>query len=356
MGGTSAACHIAAGVAALVLSIKPNLTNIQVQDILQTTAKDLGTPGFDNSYGYGRVDASSAIEMVNHPLVEIIGSWLSGSSHAKDAGNNRALIFIAHSEHASSDMNLSSVTYGGQAMTKVIDRNYFSEGGYVYSAAYILKEDGIAAATSYYFIPTWSGTLPSAIGYAHVLLSNVDQTTPVGAFTSSGSTSNPVTTSSLATSFGDMVIDAATCGNAGSYTLGNGFIKGIDQTMRSTATGVTGHKMATGAAETPSATFSGSVNHQVLIGFVVRLSACSKVLAAGYGLNSDFNGDCYVNYKDLKIIYDYWLNADCTEPDNCGGADFEPRDGVVDLFDFSDFAVQWMLCNNPDDANCSPNW
>ena len=61
MGGTSGACPVAAGVAALVLSIDQNLTNTEVQNILQDSAVDLGSPGFDNSYGYGRVDAFFAL-------------------------------------------------------------------------------------------------------------------------------------------------------------------------------------------------------------------------------------------------------------------------------------------------------
>jgi glucuronoarabinoxylan endo-1,4-beta-xylanase len=85
------------------------------------------------------------------------------------------------------------------------------------------------------------------------------------------------------------------------------------------------------------------------------LSNCANVLAADYGLTSDLHPDCYVNYEDLKIITDQWL-ADCTEPDNCGGADFEPTDGVVNFFDLSTFAEQWMWCNNPEDSNCIHNW
>jgi hypothetical protein len=83
---------------------------------------------------------------------------------------------------------------------------------------------------------------------------------------------------------------------------------------------------------------------------------CDAIRAAGHGLTSDISGDCYVNYKDLKIIADHWLNTDCTAPDNCGGADFAPTDGVVDLFDFSDFAMQWLWCNDPDDPGCVHNW
>ena len=44
-----------------MLSVNPNLTSQEVTSILQTTARDLGTPGFDNTYGYGLVDAHKAV-------------------------------------------------------------------------------------------------------------------------------------------------------------------------------------------------------------------------------------------------------------------------------------------------------
>ena len=60
-GGTSAACPVVAGVAALVLSVDGNLTSSEVKNILYTTAKDFGASGFDNSYGWGGVDAEAAV-------------------------------------------------------------------------------------------------------------------------------------------------------------------------------------------------------------------------------------------------------------------------------------------------------
>lgn len=60
-GGTSAACPQVSGVTALMLSINPNLTEAQVINILQTTATDMGDPGFDNTFGYGRVNACAAV-------------------------------------------------------------------------------------------------------------------------------------------------------------------------------------------------------------------------------------------------------------------------------------------------------
>ena len=83
---------------------------------------------------------------------------------------------------------------------------------------------------------------------------------------------------------------------------------------------------------------------------------CDEVQTSGHGLTSDIDGNCYVDYEDLKIITDHWLDADCAEPENCEGADFEPTDGVVDLYDFSDFAVQWLWCNDPEGMGCIENW
>jgi len=59
--GTSFAAPVAAGVAALVMSANPSLTADQVQNILFTTAKDLGTAGRDPYFGYGRVNAAGAV-------------------------------------------------------------------------------------------------------------------------------------------------------------------------------------------------------------------------------------------------------------------------------------------------------
>jgi thermitase len=59
--GTSFSAPIVAGVAALVISVNPSLTALQVQDILMQTADDLGTAGYDTSYGHGRVNASKAV-------------------------------------------------------------------------------------------------------------------------------------------------------------------------------------------------------------------------------------------------------------------------------------------------------
>ena len=44
-----------------MLSANPNLTEAQVRSILQTTATDMGTPGFDNTFGFGRANGCAAV-------------------------------------------------------------------------------------------------------------------------------------------------------------------------------------------------------------------------------------------------------------------------------------------------------
>jgi thermitase len=59
--GTSFSSPISAGVAALIMSANRSLTNTQVLDILRRNADDLGTPGYDPYFGYGRVNAYRSI-------------------------------------------------------------------------------------------------------------------------------------------------------------------------------------------------------------------------------------------------------------------------------------------------------
>jgi subtilisin family serine protease len=59
--GTSFASPFVAGVGALLMSM--GASNLQAALILRTSAKDLGLPGYDLTYGFGRLDAKAAVEM-----------------------------------------------------------------------------------------------------------------------------------------------------------------------------------------------------------------------------------------------------------------------------------------------------
>jgi len=59
--GTSAATPHAAGIAALVWSENPNLTNAELLTVLRNSCDDLGTTGYDTQTGYGRMNAYVAV-------------------------------------------------------------------------------------------------------------------------------------------------------------------------------------------------------------------------------------------------------------------------------------------------------
>jgi serine protease len=61
-GGTSMATPHVSGVAALIWSAYPNLTNVQIREAMDATALDLGDPGRDKHYGFGLVQAFDALQ------------------------------------------------------------------------------------------------------------------------------------------------------------------------------------------------------------------------------------------------------------------------------------------------------
>jgi subtilisin family serine protease len=74
-GGTSSACPLVAGVAALVLSVNPALTAAQVKALLQRTARRIGpksaydASGHSVHFGHGCVDARAAVAAALAPPV-----------------------------------------------------------------------------------------------------------------------------------------------------------------------------------------------------------------------------------------------------------------------------------------------
>jgi len=59
--GTSTAAPHVAGLAALIWSVRPDASNDYVAWVITHTALDLGTPGWDEFYGWGRIDAYQAL-------------------------------------------------------------------------------------------------------------------------------------------------------------------------------------------------------------------------------------------------------------------------------------------------------
>lgn len=61
LSGTSMATPHVAALAALIRIVDPALSKEQVRQVLRKGTVDLGAPGFDNTFGYGRIDANLAL-------------------------------------------------------------------------------------------------------------------------------------------------------------------------------------------------------------------------------------------------------------------------------------------------------
>ena len=67
--GTSESTPMVVGVAALVLTQRPDLTAPQLAEIIEASADDIDAPGRDSRSGYGRLNAAKAVELARAPDV-----------------------------------------------------------------------------------------------------------------------------------------------------------------------------------------------------------------------------------------------------------------------------------------------
>ncbi|MEZ4387892.1 MAG: S8 family serine peptidase [Candidatus Krumholzibacteriia bacterium] len=78
--GTSMAGPHVAGVVALMRSANPNLDVITIKQVLMATATDLGTPGEDNTYGHGFINAYECVLAVMSGIGYVQGTIVDSGS------------------------------------------------------------------------------------------------------------------------------------------------------------------------------------------------------------------------------------------------------------------------------------
>jgi hypothetical protein len=81
--GTSAAAPHAAAVAALVLEKQPSITPTGIYSTLESTALDMGPPGFDFDSGSGLIQADAALQLLDSPHISL---GLTLNKHVISAG------------------------------------------------------------------------------------------------------------------------------------------------------------------------------------------------------------------------------------------------------------------------------
>lgn len=160
-GGTSAACPQVAGVAALLLSINPNLTVNEVRSILQTTARKLPAMNGLNrtdTYGYGLVDAYAAVLKA---FLNISGSYHVCSTETYTIPNLPSGA-IVHWSVSNSKLSLVS---GQGTGTATFQKN--SNGECVIAATIVIGTSTLTLTKN-----VWAGspTAPTVTGWPHTNL------------------------------------------------------------------------------------------------------------------------------------------------------------------------------------------
>ncbi len=140
--GTSMATPHVSGVAALILSVNPNLTFQQVNSIIENTAQKIGNYNYSNTagrpngtwnneMGYGLVDAFAAVQQAQQSLTSITGPDIVCSTNATfnlQGGNNPTWsksnnLSLVSSNSNSIIVKASSSTASGQGYVRATFAN-----------------------------------------------------------------------------------------------------------------------------------------------------------------------------------------------------------------------------------------
>jgi len=136
MSGTSMATPHAAAVGALAIAANPSMTNVEIRALLQSTAEDLGSNGWDQEFGYGLVDAEAAVG----------GS--SGGGDPSDTTPPTQVTGLSASESGSSSIDLAWSAASDDSGS--VSYNVYRDGSLVgTTSATSYSDTGLSGATTY---------------------------------------------------------------------------------------------------------------------------------------------------------------------------------------------------------------
>jgi len=273
-----------------------NVNRIASNNVQYATNGTKGTTNYltGSSYGF----AIAGTQQIDGILVEIdrattshtqisqLNGWTTGMSKTISAGTARCLLATVLMENGLGTRNITSLTYGGQAMTSVLQASVGTTGGFIGKIHYfILLEAGITAASSTNFNITFDGT-PLDENWETIssaVFQYVDQTIPIFDTETlvSNNANNPVTLGSAITcGSGGVIVSTIFCGNnrtpaatpgqSNNYSISPSFVETIDTYSANASASTSGGAwqiaqlpLNSGGSATPTYTFAGTVNRQV---------------------------------------------------------------------------------------------
>ncbi|MDZ7833701.1 MAG: S8 family serine peptidase [Desulfobacterales bacterium] len=196
--GTSMAAPHMAGVAALMKSVRPDLTPDDLDAFLQSGAivRDLGPAGRDDRYGYGLIDASLAVRAARDDSAPTVLNISPGSI---SLGSSLSSTTLAAARMGPGDLSITQVTADAQWLTVsaaetdenglgtytvTADRERLSDGAYNAVITFASSENTVEVPVS---LRISSTTLAPDAGFHYVLLvdsqsdETVDQVSVAGA-------------------------------------------------------------------------------------------------------------------------------------------------------------------------------
>jgi len=151
VSGTSLSSPIVAATAALMISANNNISPVDIDQILKSTALDLGAAGYDIYYGAGRVDAAKAVAAAQSiiktsisldtqtPTILItspVGSTVSGSvpvdvKYSDNIGVTRVELYVNGQKFATDD----NAPFAFAWDTSAVSNGAYTLIAYAYDAA-----------------------------------------------------------------------------------------------------------------------------------------------------------------------------------------------------------------------------
>lgn len=151
--GTSFATPIAAGVAALVYSVNPELTPSQVEQILFSTADDIGDVGEDSIFGHGRVNAHAAVMLAAQTDAEVTPNRAPTAVASANVTSGVGPLSVAFRGASSYDSDGTIVGYrwsfGDGATSTAVSPSYVYQSVGTYTASLTVTDnDGATHSTA----------------------------------------------------------------------------------------------------------------------------------------------------------------------------------------------------------------